>query len=640
MNANTTALYMRLSQEDENTGESNSIKSQRDLLTDFVSNHPDISADNLLHFIDDGYSGVTFNRPALNNMLEQAKKGKIKCIIVKDFSRFGRNYIEAGTYLEQIFPFLGIRFLSVNDRYDSNEIKGCTGGLELGFKTLLHDLYSKDLGIKSKSGKLAKTKKGEHVGCRAPFGYARSKVVKNAWEIDGAAAITVKRVFELAYEGNNIAKIARILNAEGVLPPLSHRRAHGSLNGMAINTVHEVNMWRMENVSKILRDERYTGKIVACKVTHNKFRMKQLTHHHRDDWLIVPDAHEAIISQEVFDEVQSLLPPLRGELSEYPKNHILSGKIHCGHCGYALRRGRGNLPPYYMCCSHIDSGKGKCLSDTIYRSAITEVVLMALKTEMLMALSKKKQADKFNLMLSGENENISGEIKKLKDKVLRLKSSKETLFEEFTDGKIDKEQFVSKKTEYNALIEDTEAKILKLSGELNDNSLSIRKSEKYDVLNAFDNLTELTPAIVSLVKDIIVYDGERIEVIFDFADRYCDVLSAVQSCESPSVDSKTALYCHVTLTDDVSREIQEQSLIKFAEENSYSNCVCYCDNGEGGYTLDRPALQRLINDIKAGKVKTVIALSKDYLFRGAMLLEEWHKFLGLHEAELITVNGD
>ena len=197
----TVALYIRLSQEDDNIGESNSVKNQRDLLIDFAMKHPDLSKGKPLYFIDDGYSGVDFNRPAVTNMLEQVRTGKIQCVIVKDFSRFGRNYIEVCGYLEQVFPFLGVRFLSVNDFFDSNDNKGSSAGIEVGFKTLIHDLYSKDLSVKSKTGKLTKTKKGEHVGGTAPFGYMKSKKVKNTWEIDETAAAIVYKIYALALDG-------------------------------------------------------------------------------------------------------------------------------------------------------------------------------------------------------------------------------------------------------------------------------------------------------------------------------------------------------------------------------------------------------------------------------------------------------
>jgi DNA invertase Pin-like site-specific DNA recombinase len=174
----TTALYIRLSQEDDNIGESNSVKNQRDLLNDFAAKHPELSQTQILEFVDDGHSGTNFNRPAVTKMLEQVRLGKIQNIVVKDFSRFGRNYIEVGGYLEQVFPFLGVRFLSVTDLFDSNDNKGRSAGIEVGFKTLLHDLYSRDLGSKSMAGKVAKTKQGQHVGGTAPFGYVKSKGLK------------------------------------------------------------------------------------------------------------------------------------------------------------------------------------------------------------------------------------------------------------------------------------------------------------------------------------------------------------------------------------------------------------------------------------------------------------------------------
>jgi DNA invertase Pin-like site-specific DNA recombinase len=175
----TVALYIRLSAADEDKdSESDSVVNQRDLLNHYVATNAEFAENKILTFVDDGYTGTNFDRPAAKQMLEKAKKGQINCIIVKDFSRFGRNYIEVGDYLEQIFPFLGVRFISVNDRFDSKNNRGFTAGLDVAFKTFLHSLYSKDISFKVKNGRKAKAEKGEHLCKLAPYGYQKSKTEK------------------------------------------------------------------------------------------------------------------------------------------------------------------------------------------------------------------------------------------------------------------------------------------------------------------------------------------------------------------------------------------------------------------------------------------------------------------------------
>lgn len=513
----TTALYIRLSQEDDNIGESNSVKSQRELLTDYALKHPDLSKSKLLYFVDDGHSGTNFNRPAVKDMLEQVRKGNIHCIAVKDFSRFGRNYIEVGGYLEQVFPFLGVRFISVNDHYDSNDNKGSSAGIEVGFKTLLYDLYSKDLAVKTKTGKTAKMKKGEHVNGNAPFGYVKSKTTKNAWEIDETAAVTIRGIYSLALEGLNMIEIAQRLNSEGVPTPLTHRVNNNTHKGLCCNTVDEVPFWRKANVSRILRDERYTGKLVTGKITKSKFSMKKITFNPKSEWLVVPDAHEPIISQETYDKVQALLPPINQWTLNRQNSNIFAGKLFCGHCRHALWRYKGKNPKY-VCRSNVELQRDNCLTDTIYEASIADVVLAALKTGIALAFTEKKQADKHNRLLLGEREKISGDIKRLSADILRLKNSRESLFEDYSDGRITKEQFVLKKSEKFAKIEETEAEIKRLSDEIDRQSASTQPNERYEVLKPFDKMTEVTPEMMTLIDGIYVFDSTHIEIRFSFSD--------------------------------------------------------------------------------------------------------------------------
>jgi len=512
----TAALYIRLSQEDDNIGESDSVKNQRDLLTAFAMNHPELSKSRLLYFVDDGYSGTNFDRPAVKDMLEQVRKGKINCIAVKDFSRFGRNYIEVGGYLEQVFPFLGVRFLSVNDHFDSNDNKGSSAGIEVGFKTLLHDLYSRDLSVKSKSGKLAKTQKGKHIGSTAPFGYVKSKTVKNAWEIDEAAAVTIRRIYALALEGMGITEIAKTLNAEGFPTPLTHRKNNDRLEGVAINLVDDVPLWRPPNVTRVLRDERYAGKLITGRTSKSKFGVKKTTFHPKEKWLAVPDAHEPIIPQKTFDAVQEILGPYNQRTIQKTNANIFAGKLFCGHCRHALRR-YGGLNPKYVCRSSMELGEN-CLPGVIYEAAIAEAVMAAVKAEIDLAALAKKQADKHNKLLFGEREKLSEQIKKLSAEILRLKNGREFLFEEYAGGGIAKEQFISKKAEISATVEGAETEIARLSGEIDRQEQNTKQNEKHKMLSPFAKASKLTPEIMALVDGIYVFGSAHIEIRFAFAD--------------------------------------------------------------------------------------------------------------------------
>jgi len=516
----TTALYIRLSQEDDNIGESNSVKHQRDLLTDFVMKHPDLSKGKRLYFVDDGHSGTNFDRPAVKYMLNQVRKGSINCIVVKDFSRFGRNYIEVGGYLDQVFPFLGVRFISVNDIFDSNDNKGSSPGLDVGFKTLIHDLYSKDLSVKSKTGKMAKIKKGEHVNGTAPFGYVKSKTVKNAWEIDEAAAVSIRKIYGLAIDGLSACEIARQLNSEGVAAPLAHRINNNTEKGLYCRKVDETPLWRMANVSKILRDERYTGKVITGTKKRMTVGGRKTKPVPKSDWIVIPNAHEPIVSQETFDKVQELRGPYNQRSIKKVNANIFAGKIFCGHCRHALRR-YGGLEPKYICQSHRETQDEKCLQDVIYEVLLKDVVLTAIKQEVSLAYSAKKQAEELNSMLHGECENLSGEIKRLSDDVRRLKNNRESLFEDLSDGRITKEQYVLTKSAQADKIRQIESEIFRLSDKLYKQNQNTRHNERHEILKPFYKLSEVTHEMTALVDGIYVFDSTRIEIKFSFTDGRC-----------------------------------------------------------------------------------------------------------------------
>jgi len=511
-----TALYIRLSQEDDNIGESNSVINQRDLLTDFAMKHPDLSKGKILYFIDDGHSGTNFDRPAVKDMLEQVRKGNINCIVVKDFSRFGRNYIEVGGYLEQVFPFLGVRFLSVNDFFDSDDNKGCSAGLEVGFKTLIHDLYSRDLSVKSKSGKLAKTKKGEHVHRTAPFGYIKSNTVKNAWEIDGPAAETIRRIYSMALNGLKMTEIAKTLNSEDLPSPLKHRINNNTSNSVIWRTVDDIPLWRSANVTRILKDERYTGKNIVGKTSKGKYGTPKTILLPQSEWIIAPDAHESIISQETFDKVQAIFSPYKQRTRNNANHNIFAGKLFCAHCRHALRRYPG-LNTKYVCGASIELGNN-CLSDTIYEADVAEAVLAALKVELALAYTAKKQTDSYNKLLFGEREKLSAGIKKLSADLLRFKNSKESLFEEYSDGKLLKEQFILKKLDISDRVEKTKSEMARLSNELDRRVQNTQHSERYEKLSPFEKATVLTPEMMALVDGIYVYSAVHIEIKFAFSD--------------------------------------------------------------------------------------------------------------------------
>ena len=335
--------YLRVSLEDENTGESESISNQRDLIGCYLKQHPEFTAYKVMEVVDDGHSGTNFDRPGIKRVLELVRQRKVAAILVKDLSRFGRNYKEVGSYLEQVFPFLGVRFISVNDGYDSNEYIGSTGGLDIACKALVHDLYSRDISRKVKSSRYARLRRGDYFCSVAPYGYVKSSEDKHRLVIDPPAAKVVRRIFDMTLAGFCTTEIARTLNLEDVPSPLIYMRQ--KYPGKKIAALED-GFWNNFVVLSILYEERYTGKAISGMRPNLRVGSKQRRKTKREDWIIVPDCFEAIVSENEFQEARRCIDHLEKRKMTAPP-HLFYKKLHCAGCGRAMRRSNTTVRYFY-----------------------------------------------------------------------------------------------------------------------------------------------------------------------------------------------------------------------------------------------------------------------------------------------------
>ncbi|MBR6770337.1 MAG: recombinase family protein [Lachnospiraceae bacterium] len=347
------ALYIRLSKEEK---ESCSIQTQRSLLEGYTAEH--FTEYDLLEFCDKGYTGINFQRPAVQQLLKRARKLEIHCIIVKDFSRFSRDYIELGSYLEQIFPFLGIRFISINDHYDSQKYQGSIGNLDMNFKNLLYDLYSKDLSRKVRSSLTAKKEQGKYVSGIPPFGYKKADLDRYALIIAEEEAKVVRRIFSLTLEGYTSGAIARLLNQEGVVTPLESRRKNNQKKeNICRKSTDDSTLWNSSTICRILKNEVYTGCILQKKTQRETVGGKNRCNP-RKDWLVTYHHHEPIIAKEIFDQIQEKRGRSRGSSS--CSSHPLTGKLVCGCCKKNLIYHKGKKA-YFTCQYRYVNGKEACI---------------------------------------------------------------------------------------------------------------------------------------------------------------------------------------------------------------------------------------------------------------------------------------
>lgn len=303
-----TAVYLRLSKEDGDVAEgsrliSNSISNQKALIMDFLKSHTEIKVHSV--YADDGYSGVNFEHPNFQRMLEDIRGGIINCVIVKDLSRFGRNYIEAGRYIEKIFPMMGVRFIAVTDGYDS---LNNAGGSEMmvPFKNLINDAYSRDISIKIRSNLEVKRKRGEYTGAFVAYGYQKSPEDKNQIVIDEYAAGVVKDIFRMKLLGMSQQAIADALNDKGILPPLAYKNSIGIRLKTSFDTGEPLK-WNPVSITRVLKNEIYTGVLIQGKQTTPNYKVKTRIIKPESQWTRTEDSHEAIISRRDFELVQELL---------------------------------------------------------------------------------------------------------------------------------------------------------------------------------------------------------------------------------------------------------------------------------------------------------------------------------------------
>ena len=349
----TIGIYIRLSMADEDTGygskaESDSISNQRMLINRYLDNHPTLSKCPRLEFADDGYTGTNFRRPQFTAMMEKVKGGEINLICVKDFSRFSRDYIETGNYLECTFPFMGVRFISINDGYDSDDYKGTTGGLEVVMRSIIYAAYSKDLSVKTTTAKIQLMKQGKYVGGYAPYGYILHPTKRNTLAVDPDAAKVVRRIFDEALAGNNTSLIAEMLNDESVPTPGQYFRSKFP-DKKKFSRMSEKVSWTAAMVYNLIINPVYKGTLVS-----RKYKSAGVGSRKRipSEPIIVDGTHEAIVSSDEFEKAQTVIRsgernPMRNQ-TLFP----LKGLVRCGNCKRVLSRRKLKDKGYFFSCTH------------------------------------------------------------------------------------------------------------------------------------------------------------------------------------------------------------------------------------------------------------------------------------------------
>lgn len=522
VNCFTIAKYLRISVKDTDLktldkAESDSIGNQRNLIDDFIRQMPEFVGANILEFCDDGWSGKNFARPAVQNMLEQVKHGKINCIIVKDLSRFGRDYLTVGNYISRVFPFLSVRFIAINDGLDSVHIMHIDS-IETSFKTLLYDLYSRDLSYRVRSAKQFKAKQGDFLSPFAPYGYVKAENNRNQLVPDPEAAKVVHQIFKMTVDGIRPTQIAQTLNAQQVLTPMLYKRAAGCSRS-EWPFVAKSNFWTDNTVIKILRDERYIGRTIYGKRIRDEVGRNHVIRVPRADWIIAENTHQGIVSKEEFELAQKQLQEYleHNQTKSNRKTTMLYKKVCCGICGHVMKRVNAKQS-YYICSTPRFTDAYSCMREHILECDLTKMVLTELHMQTLYAIDishiweEKQQNKKYDVNITIKM------LRNLKESQAKLESFIQGFYEKFVFGELDKEGYVKAKRDAVRKRDAVSLQIEKLESKLqNLNENGTLENQFADCLKQRSEIEEITNKIVSEVLNrIIIYPNYKLHIIWNY----------------------------------------------------------------------------------------------------------------------------
>ncbi len=508
---NIACMYLRLSREDGDSSESNSISNQRQIIKSYAKEN-DIKLS--YEYVDDGFSGSNFDRPHFKNMIDDLNKGKFNIIIVKDLSRFGRDYIESGKYLQKIFPEKGVRFISVNDNYDSENADMSDTHLILPIRNFINDSYCRDISMKVKSSKEVKRKNGEFIGAFAPFGYKKDDKDKHKLVIDKEVSHIIERIFNMKIEGYSSKAIADFLNSIGTITPSKHKEN----NGDNFNTGFVVKnaKWDAKMINRIISNKVYIGVLEQGKTTKLNYKSKKEIDVSKEDWIVIQNAQEPIISKSIYLLANKML--LRDVKQSKDKPCILSGMLYCKDCGSPMVRrkvkAKDGYNIFYICSEY--NNTGDCSRHSIKEEYIIKATIHALNDYLSKyneLLEKVSAIDVSKLTLKVDFDSLNAEKKKYE----RLRQS---LYMDLEEELITTEEFEKFRNNYLIKIREIEKQIItkqniveELKAKINDKGSLV--SDIVPNIDS-DNLNRLS--LVSFIDRIEIGEDNAIHFIFNNID--------------------------------------------------------------------------------------------------------------------------
>ncbi len=507
MDVTTVALYMRLSREDDDMkDESNSISNQRKLLLGFLKKKPELADSTAVQYVDDGYSGTVFERPGFAAMMDGVKKGEIQCVIVKDFSRFGRDYIELGDYIEHIFPFMQVRFIAINDGYDSEDYKGKTPDIDVPFRNLAYSLYSQDISDKIKSSLAVRRKKGLYVGSIPPYGYRR----------DGEGFLTpdeetkgiVQRIYREYLSGKGYAELARELNGEGIPSPKQHKINKGILHGKKEKTC----FWLPTTLQQILQNETYTGVLLSSAYKNGPLGSGKRVFVPKEERVRVENAHPAIIDRDTFREVQERMKKKKhGGAQQF----LLKGLVRCGECGRLMTREKNRFRcRYQKFTDHRNM-------ESIPEEELEGIVWKAVNIQLRLLEEKEAVFQRERELCEEKRRKLLPEMKRKRIQAEKKREEIRQLYHRYRQGKMGKAEYLARKKWEGNLAGEMEEELAGMEAEENKVKKRIEEIEEGNVSISewLESREDKRKLLHSLIRNVDVYEKNKINITWRFQNK-------------------------------------------------------------------------------------------------------------------------
>lgn len=528
------AIYLRLSKEDDDLScssgaksESNSISNQRKLIYDFMKLHPELELYD--EYKDDGKSGSNFDRAEFQRMMKDIEAGKVNCVVVKDQSRFGRDYIDVGKYKEKIFPKLGVRFITINEGYDS---LSATSSDDLAFtiNSFVYDFYIRDISTKIRTNLTAKKQNGEYAGAFVAYGYVKDSNDKSKLVVDQFAADVVRDIFRWKIEGLSPQNIAVRLNELGIPSPAEYKKLSGSNYKTSFQTSSKA-VWSHVSVRRILKNEIYLGVMIQGKRTTPNYKTKTVVTKAESEWLRVEGTHETIISVRDFELVQELLRDDTHCRAGDVTVPVYAGRIYCGDCGAAAVRKTvsyaGKRYVYYVCNAN-KHDKTVCSRHSTREDILGQVIYQTVRHQIDLLLDVDKALRQFENLLWEKHKlkQLDASIEIQEEVVRKNNTLRLGIYEDLRAGLLDRSEYESLKKELAERIAEATAAIEKLNKEKREILDGVSKQQSWiEQFRQYENVTELTrPMVIHLIERINIFEDSNIEIVFRHRNQIEEIL--------------------------------------------------------------------------------------------------------------------